>query len=1072
MKWLWLHPYNDEDQKGHTEARETDYAMHRVTLSFKGPTERLFREDLYHKSITQVRFGLVLGIILYAGFGVLDAVLCPERRYDLWAIRYFIVCPFILALTIFSYSPAFKRVWQAGLVLAGVLAGFGITAMIVITNQEGLHTYYAGLILVLIYVYTFIRLRCIWATLTGWLIVASYEIADLFLAKTPLPIFINNNFFFLAANILGMIACYSIELYARKAFIQTCRLQNEQKALSKEIRQRMRIESQLRYSQRLFVQFGSSITDIIYRYAPLGNRFDFLSPSIEAHTGYSVEEVLSDPVGVVIKMIHPDDVDRYVEDLLTHLAQGEQAGTLLADYRFICKDGRTIWISDLKQFEFNQKGVCIRINGVARNITGPKAVEEELRRAKETAEEAARAKSEFLANMSHEIRTPLNAVIGMTGLLLDTDLNEEQREYAHIARTAGIALLDTINNILDFSKMEAGKLELEIIDFDLRTCLEETCDMVAPAAQEKGLEVAMLIDAELPTRVKGDPARLRQVLLNLLGNAVKFTEQGEIFVRATLASIDETHQTVRFDVTDTGIGIPAERQASLFQPFMQADASTTRRYGGTGLGLAICSKLVQYMGGTIELKSQEGKGSTFSFTAVFQRQPAEAPCERHETAMTNIRGLHVLVVDDNPTNRLVFREYLKSWSCTSVEAGSAAHALDLLRTATKNHEPFELALIDFHMPDMNGIELAKTIKADPQLRQIPLVLATSIPQVATAEQLREAGICAHLVKPVKQSQLYNALALAVGTCDAISPAPSRQQTQSLAEVPPHDRSRYKILVVEDNTINQRVVMRMLEKEGYRCDVAANGKEALNALSRVSYDLVLMDCQMPLMDGYQATRHIRDLEAGKKHTPVIAMTAHALDGDRELCLAAGMDDYIAKPIRVSELHRILATYLPHETKQSETTTPTQEDTPLQEATVDFRMIKEISSGDTEFERELLASFLATTKERLNALAAAVERGDEHHIREEAHALKGSSATAGARALARIASEVELHASQGDLGPVPELVQGLAKEFEAVLHACLTYLAEPEKEYEYAPNSSGLQQSDDQYTDLAERACAHS
>ncbi|MBI2512296.1 MAG: response regulator [Opitutae bacterium] len=569
-------------------------------------------------------------------------------------------------------------------------------------------------------------------------------------------------------------------------------------------------------------------------------------------------------------------------------------------------DGRITWGLTTKMPLINDAGDIVGTFGITKDITQLKEAERALADARDAALASTRAKSEFLANMSHEIRTPMNGVIGMTGLLLDTELNPVQREFAETIRNSAETLLTLLNDILDFSKMEAGKLLFETLDFDLVETVEGTLDMLAERALRKNIELAGDVAPNVPRYLRGDPGRLRQVLVNLIGNGIKFTDRGEVAVRVTNEEESAHDVLVGISVRDSGIGIPKEIQSRLFQAFTQADNSTTRKYGGTGLGLAIARQLVQIMGGQITVHSEPGHGSNFCFTARFEKQlqPHVAAPRPADPSLFDVR---VLVVDDNATNRQILRHQLFAWNMEKDSAADAAEALTVLRAAARAGRPFDLVLIDMQMPVMDGLALARAIKADPALASAHLVILTSLGQLHPPEELRAAGIEAYLIKPIKQSRLYDALVSVLGRAPKETPLPADPATpQPLA---PSVLPLGRVLIAEDNSVNQRVALAQLRRLGYTADAVANGREAIDALSQVPYDLVFMDCMMPEMDGYEAARTIRRSEkdgTARWHAPmpIVAMTANALEGDREKCLAAGMDDYVAKPVRITELKAAL------------------------------------------------------------------------------------------------------------------------------------------------------------------------
>jgi PAS domain S-box-containing protein len=662
--------------------------------------------------------------------------------------------------------------------------------------------------------------------------------------------------------------------------------------------QRRRGEDALRESEERYRDLFENAQDLVYTHDLAGN---YTSANIvcEKITGYTHEECIGMNVAQVIA---PEELETARKAMAKKTVEEDSSAY---EIDIVTKDGRRVTL-EVNSRLIHRNGVPYAVHGIARDITARKRAARELEDARNAAIESARLKSEFLANMSHEIRTPMNGVIGMTGLLLDTDLTREQREFAETIRSSGDALLTIINDILDFSKIEAGKLNFEVLDFVLTNAIEDTIDLLAEKAHHKKIELASLIHKNVPTFLRGDPGRLRQIITNLLGNAIKFTERGEVVIRACTETETATDVVIRFEVSDTGIGISETAQRNLFKAFTQADGSTTRKFGGTGLGLAISKQLVELMDGQIGVRSVEGEGSTFWFTARFEKQPEGAMVEQPNVELENLR---ILVVDDNATNRQILKHQVESWGMMHREASGGEQALKLLRAAVQRNEQFNLVVLDLMMPGMDGFELARRIKSDPEIANVHLVMLTSFGERGDATRSRELGIAAYLTKPVRQSQLFDCLA------KVISASSSKQETKSPAQpvVTKHSlaeakMSNKRLLLAEDNAVNQKVALRQLQKLGYRADAVANGREAIEALGRIPYDLVLMDCQMPEMDGYEATAEIRRREGALKHTWIVAMTANALEGDRAKCIAAGMDDYVSKPVKVEDLGAVLSNLL--------------------------------------------------------------------------------------------------------------------------------------------------------------------
>lgn len=742
-----------------------------------------------------------------------------------------------------------------------------------------------------------------------------------------------------------------------------------------------------------------------------------------------------------LNLICPEDRKLVAENVKRSLEQGTEHDT---EFRIFHPDGSLHYLGIRGKVHWDEVGNATHMTGVAWDITRYKRAEKELMHAKEMAEglaeqaaEASNAKSAFLAAMSHEIRTPLNGVIGMTGLLLDTRLSMEQREYIDTIRISGEALLSVINDILDFSKIESGRMDLENVDFDLHALVDDVVEMISVQAHKKGVAIGAYIEPNVPDWFSGDSARVRQVLNNLLSNAAKFTEKGEISVRVKLIMKDGKRVTLLFEVIDTGIGITPEVRTRLFQPFSQGDISTSRKYGGTGLGLAISKRLVEVMGGTLDVESFPGRGTRFWLT--IQLVECAKPAGKSEHVMLpELEGSRILCVDDNAINREIVKRQIEHWKMHCDVAVNAAEALSMLKKSAADNQPYKLVIVDYMMPGMTGIEMIQIMRELDEIAKTPVIIVSSLGNSFDLDELKKLGVAMILSKPIRQGKLYENIVAVLTNKNAngelfISPTLVQHLVQQ--------KKKSRILLTEDNTINQQVATRMLSRLGYHSDIAANGLEALDALQRIPYDLVLMDCQMPEMDGYVATEKIRNLEKkqNKKRLPIIAMTAHALKGDREKCLAAGMDDYIPKPIDMKVLETTLEKWLAETEKtlslerDEKMTTDNRDDQSMKEqvnnpSLIDMVRLQDIFGDDNAAIHEFIKSFLAATEELLKEIQLAINNKDTKLSKDLFHRLKGSSGNSGIMQLHALGLQAEEKVSQSDWNGVTEIYHSIGTVFK--------------------------------------------
>ncbi len=752
----------------------------------------------------------------------------------------------------------------------------------------------------------------------------------------------------------------------------------------------------------------------------------WVNRSFSRLTGYSKKEVLGKSTKLLKSGSHPPE---FYSGLWSTILAGRVWHGEMLNRR---KDGTCYPEEMMITPVHGESGGIENFIAIKQDITERKKAEKATQIAIEEAQSASRLKGEFLANMSHEIRTPMNGILGMAELLLETQLDGTQKEYTLTLRECADSLLCLLNDILDFSKIEAGKMELESVPFSLRQVMESAAEIFAYRIAAKGIELLCDVDPEIPPRVLGDPGRLRQILVNLLGNAVKFTERGEIGLRAQVLRQGNSKVEISFSVRDTGIGVAKEKQGLIFEKFAQADGSTARKYGGTGLGLAISTQLIGLMGGKLELESELSKGSTFSFmltipTANTEFQPAKN--------RQRVQGLRVLVVDDNSTNRSILARTLASFGCHSGEATDAISTMKMLQEAAATGAPFDVGLIDAQMPVISGMDLGRMIQADPDLKSLRMLMLTSMGIGDNQEQLRKIGFTHCLTKPVRQMQLLESIVASLEGTDRRAGTASMDVLHEASQPNSAACSRKRLLLAEDNPVNRKILTTMLERKGYEVISASDGLQAVLKAKTDLFDLIFMDVQMPEIDGFQATAKIRANETTGHKNVIVALTAHAMKGDRERCLAAGMDDYLTKPIHLKSLLAVLEKWLPKDENISNREDPDAKVGCSQ--TLDPRVLDEVTSGDADFLAELLEGFERDVNQHFPELCQAISEHDSSKIISIAHRLKGSSSTLGLIKLAALLEKLEHHGNSGLTIDATSLMKSIEAEWKLAQHALHEY-----------------------------------